>query len=100
MAEHRTLNVACPCCKAALVVDAENGDVLLHKEARTAPELDIVKAAQALKGEPKRRDEIFRKALEAEKRKGSRLEKQFEEGLKRAKDDPASPPPLREIDLD
>lgn len=100
MAERKTIEVACPGCRATLVVDAETGDVLLHKEAKTAVELDLQKAAEALKSGANRRDDLFKKSIEAEKRKGSRIDKRFDEALKRAKDDPDSPPPPREIDLD
>ncbi|HRY28787.1 MAG TPA: hypothetical protein P5079_01980 [Elusimicrobiota bacterium] len=99
MAERRTIEISCPCCQAVLTVDAETGDVLLHKEAKKKVEMDIAKAAQALKDDVSRRDDIFRKSIEAQKRKGGRLDKQFEEGLRRAKEEPETPR-LREIDLD
>jgi hypothetical protein len=72
----------------------------MHKEAKTTPVMDIAQAARDLKKDSGRREELFKQAMESEKRKGSRLEKQFEEGLKRAKEDPGSLPPPREIDLD
>ncbi|MBI4396377.1 MAG: hypothetical protein HY548_04730 [Elusimicrobia bacterium] len=101
MAENRsTFEVRCPACQAILVVDAETKEVLLHKEVKTSPVTDIAKAVQALKENVGQREEAFRKSLEAEKNKGSRLKKTFEEAMKRAKEEPDAPPPMREIDLD
>jgi hypothetical protein len=99
MTDRKTIEVSCPGCRASLLVDPATGDVLLHKEAKTAVELDLQKAAEALKSGAGRRDELFKKSIEAEKRKGSRIDKQFDEALRRAQDDPSAPPP-REIDLD
>ena len=100
MSAPEVLTVKCPCCQATLTVDPATGDVLMHKEAKHAgPVTDIAQAAQDLKKGVGRRDEMFKKSLEAEKNKAGLLKKKFDEALKRAKEDPDTPPPLREIDL-
>jgi hypothetical protein len=93
------LTVTCPCCRAVLTVDSDSGDVLMHKEVIAKPVVDITQAVQEIRKGTDRRDELFKKSVEEQKRRGSLLGKQFEEGLKRAKDDPTPPPP-RDIDLD
>jgi ElaB/YqjD/DUF883 family membrane-anchored ribosome-binding protein len=81
-------------------VDAETGQVLMHKETKKPPSVtDIAQAAKDLQQGAGRREELFKKNLEAEKNKGDRLKKQFEEALKKAKENPDAPLPPREIDL-
>lgn len=94
-----SFQVSCPCCRAVLTVDPEIRAVLQHvppPKAGLASSLD--KALQAVKGAPARRDAAFREAAEAEKTKGQVLDRKFDAGLKRAKDEPGRP--LRPIDLD
>jgi hypothetical protein len=90
----------CPCCQAMLTIDLETGAILMHKETKKAPVLDIFEAARSLKDEAGKREESFRKNMEAERQKESLLKKKFEEALKRAKESPDEPPPLRDIDID
>ena len=100
MPDRPTFDVSCPCCQAVITVDSATGQVLLHKEAKKAgPVTDIIQAAQALKGEAGKREEAFKKNMEAEKNKAERLKRQFEEALRRAKENPDAPLPPREIDL-
>jgi len=94
--------VECPCCKAVLKVDPETGSVLSHKEPTKPPVIeDLQEAVQKLKGAEQRRDQVFRKQVEAEKTHGKVLEKKFEELLKQAKSEPAPKGGgIRDIDLD
>lgn len=100
MADKDVVQVTCPCCRAVLTVDLPSGEVLMHKEVRTKPEVDLHKAAEALKEDAGRRRDVFQKSLQAEKNKGETLKKKFDEAMKRAKEEPDQPPPLRGIDLD
>jgi len=93
--------VECPCCQAILKIDPETRAVIAH----TVPERprvveDLAAAVQKLKGEAGRRDEVFRKQVEAEKSHGKVLEKKFDELFKRAKESPDTEPPIRDFDLD
>lgn len=93
-------DVECPCCQAKLSVDAETHAVIAHKEPEK-PKLieDLAAEVAKLKGAEARRDELFRKSVEAERTHGKVLEKKFDELFKRAKEDPEPGRPLRDIDL-
>ena len=94
-------DVECPCCKAALKVDPETRAVLSHKAPEKPPVVeDLRDAVQKMRGQEQKRDEVFRKHVQAEKQHGQVLERKFEELLKQAKDAPPEKPGLRDIDLD
>lgn len=92
--------VTCPCCQAKLKIDAELGVVISHEPPPRKPLIeDLQEAVKGLSKEAERREELFRQAREAEKNKEKILEKKFEEGMKKAKEEPGKPPP-RIFDLD
>ena len=93
--------VECPCCNAVLRIDPETQAVIQHtipEKPRTIE--DLAAAVAKLKGEAGRREEVFRKQVEAEKSHGKVLARKFDELLKQAKENPNAPPPQRDIDLD
>jgi hypothetical protein len=93
--------VECPCCNAVLKIDPETHAVIAHVVLEKPRAIEDLAAAVAkLKGEAGRRDEVFRKQFEAEKSHGKVLSKKFDELLKQAKENPDTPPPQRDIDLD
>lgn len=93
--------IHCPCCKALLKVDSETQAVISHQEPEKPPAIeDLGAAVQRLKGEEQKRDQVFRKQVEAEKTHGKVLEKKFDELLKQAKTEPSGKPGIRDIDLD
>ena len=93
--------VECPCCKALLKVDPETCAVISHKELEKPKTVEDLTAAVArLKGEAGRREEVFRKSVEAERSHGKVLEKKFDELFKQAKENPDLPPPKRDFDFD
>ena len=93
--------VECPCCHAALKIDADTRAVISHKEAERPKTVEDLAAAVAkLKGEAGRREELFQKSVAAEKAHGKVLEKKFDELFRQAKENPDLPPPQRDIDLD
>ena len=95
------IEVQCPCCDATLKIDAETGAVIAHKVKEKPPAIeDLAAEVQRLKGEPGRRDEVFRKSVEAQKSHAKVLEKKFDELFKQAKENPDLTPPVRDIDLD
>jgi hypothetical protein len=97
----KPFDVECPCCKATLRVDPETGAVVRHQAPKRPPVVgDLREAAQKLRSEEQRRDQVFRKQVEAEKVHGKVLEKKFDELLKQAKTEPIQRPRLRDIDLD
>lgn len=95
------LDVVCPCCHAALKVDAATAGVLSHKQPDKPKAIeDIVAAAAQLKGEAARREELFQKSFADEKAREATRAQKFDELFKAAKDDPDQRPPVRGIDLD
>ncbi|MGP8243561.1 MAG: hypothetical protein ACLQVN_03475 [Bryobacteraceae bacterium] len=93
--------VECPCCEAKLKIDPETRAVIAHTVAVKPPAIsDLAAEVAKLKGEGARRDEVFRKQVEAERQHGKVLEKKFDELFQRAKENPDAPPPLRDFDID
>jgi len=92
------LRIACPGCRALLVVDPATGEVLSH-EAPAGPKADMDEALKALREGKGRREDAFRKSLSAEKNKSDLLGKKFQEAVRRAKENPDAAPPPRDIDL-
>lgn len=96
-----TADVTCPCCQARLTIDLALGAVLHHEPPpKPSSVTDLQKAVEALKTETAEREARFKERMQAEKDKGKVLERKFQELLKKAKDDPATPLPPRDIDLD
>ena len=94
-----TIEVTCPCCEAKLTVDTDLAVVLAHiAPVRAAPDIDISDAARILADQAKKREDKFRDSWEAESKKEDVLNRKFEEGLKKAKDQPIEKP-LRDFDL-
>jgi hypothetical protein len=94
------VEVACPCCGALLVVDANLGRVISHTEPQREDMPDLDSAQRILADEKARREAVFLQSVEAEKTRGDSLSKRFEEALRQARDEPVGPPPKRGFDLD
>ncbi len=95
------LDVVCPCCQATLRVDPQTSSVITFKEKEMPrPVEDLHEAVAKLKGEEARRDEVFRKSLQAQKTHQQVLDRKFEELLKQAKASPDKGPRTKDIDLD
>jgi len=98
MAE-KSFELVCPCCGAKLLIDPEVRAIVRHEPPpKRGPSGDLDQALKSLQGEAARREAAFQRSVESERGKGKVLERKFEEGLKRAKDDPSRP--LRPVDLD
>ena len=91
--------VQCPCCEAKLTIDPELAAVIAH-EAPPAKRTvsDIGAAFAALTKKSAEREERFKRELESQGQKSKLLDRKFQEGLKKAKDDPDRP--IRPIDID
>lgn len=91
--------VQCPCCSAKLTVDRDLGAIIAHEAPppkRTVS--DIGAAFEALRSKSAERDERFKREMESQGDKSKLLDRKFQEGLKKAKDDPDRP--IRPIDID
>jgi hypothetical protein len=101
MSTKQSFTVTCPCCEAKLTIDAELGAVVGHEAPppkRTVS--DIGAAFDAMKSKSVEREERFRREMEARAsgQKSKLLDRRFQEGLRKAKDDPN--PPRKPIDID
>jgi hypothetical protein len=96
----KLFDVECPCCQAILTVDPETRALIAHTvPEKPKPIEDLAAEVAKLKGEEGRRDEVFRKQVEAEKSHAQVLGKKFDELFKRAKENPDDSKPVRDIDL-
>jgi len=91
--------VHCPCCKAALVVDANLQRVIRHVEPPSADRPELDDAQRILAEQAQRREALFQQSFNAEKTRGDALSKRFEEALKQAREEPITKP-TRDFDLD
>ena len=91
--------VTCPCCNGRLTIDPEVEAVVAHEAPpRSRSGLGLDEALSSLGGQAAKRDQLFREQLKAEQSKGKVLDRKFQEGLKKAKDDPGKP--LNPMELD
>jgi hypothetical protein len=91
--------VKCPCCDAKLTIDPELGEILAHEAPPPKRTMsDIGAAFAALTKKADEREEKFRREMESQGQKSKLLDRKFQEGLKKAKDDPDRP--IRPIDID
>jgi hypothetical protein len=91
--------VTCPCCNGRLTIDPELEAVIAHEAPpRQRSGLGLDEALSSLGGQAAKRDQLFKEQLKAEQSKGKVLDRKFQEGLKKAKDDPTKP--LNPMELD
>jgi hypothetical protein len=70
--------------------------------AKAAPKTfnDIEEAARSMREQDSRKESLFRQSVEAEKNKADLLEKKFQEAIRKAKESPDTPRPIRDFELD
>jgi len=93
------LEVTCPCCQAALVVDTNLGRVVSYKEPERGNKPELSDAQRILAEEAARREAVFQQSVDSEKSRGDALSKRFEEALRQARTEPITKP-TRDFDLD
>ncbi len=93
------LEVICPCCQAALVIDLNLKRVIGQREAERSDKLELSEAELILQKEAARREAIFRQSVEDERSRGDALSRRFEEALREASREPVTRP-KRDFDLD
>jgi len=91
--------VACPCCSASLVVDANLQRVIRHSEPPSADRPELDDAQRILAEQAARREALFQKSVSEERTRGDALSKRFEEALRQAREEPITKP-TRDFDLD
>jgi hypothetical protein len=93
------IEVACPCCKATLVVDVNLRRVVSHTGPETGDKPELSDAQRILAAAAARREALFEQSVQAEKTKGDALARRFEEALRQAREEPITKP-TRDFDLD
>ena len=76
-------SIICPCCEAALTIDAQTGAILAHEEKKK-----IHGSFEDLKGELDKqknlRDQLFSQEMSSMKDRERLLDEKFKEAMKRA----------------
>ena len=93
-----TLEIDCPCCGAALVVDRATGALVSHVAREKGPPLTFEAAANQVDASRQRAAVRFEKAMEERAHQSEILEKKFRKALEKAADDDS--PPEKPFDLD
>ena len=91
------IEITCPHCQAKLTVDTELAAVLSH-EPPPKQEYDFEGQLKELSEAERKREEVFRQQVEAQKGRSKLLERKFQESFEKAKDQPITKP-IRDIDL-
>ncbi len=95
-----TIKVTCPCCGAALSVDARSGAVGEWKPAQDPRKsADLKDAEKLLREEKDRVASRYREIVRTDKEKGAAMDRKFQEFLEKSQGEPAAKP-LRDVDLD
>ncbi|MGH9779718.1 MAG: hypothetical protein ACRD5I_15045 [Candidatus Acidiferrales bacterium] len=92
------IQVTCPHCQTKLEIDTELAAVLSH-EPPPVPKHDFDEQLKEVSEAEKKRDEVFRQQVDAQKERARLLERKFEESFKKTKDQPVTKP-LRDFDLE
>jgi hypothetical protein len=93
------LELTCPCCGSALVVDTNLGRIVSHKEPDRGNKPELNEAQRILAEQAARRESLFEQSVQAEKTRDDALSRRFEEALKQASQEPITKP-TRDFDLD
>ena len=93
------LEVTCPCCKSALVIDTNLGRIVSHREPERGDKPELGESARILAAAEARREALFEQSVQAEKGRDDALAKRFEEALRQANEEPITRP-ARDFDLD
>ena len=92
------INVICPCCEAALTIDAQTGALLAHEEkTKKFGTFDDLKSE--LGKQKELREQLFAQEMSSQKDRERLLEEKFQEALKRADTD-KNVPFKNPLDLD
>jgi len=93
-----SVEVDCPHCGAHLTVDPELAAVLAH-EPPPDTKYDFDEQLKGLSEAERKREELFRQQMAAEKERSKLLDRKFQESFEKAKDQPVTKP-IRDFDLD
>lgn len=98
MADTKRFTLICPCCEAALTVDAQTGAILSHEE-KAKPVASFDEMVKGLDKQKQMREQIFQQELGSQKDRKRLLEEKFQEAMKRAEKD-KDKPFINPLDID
>ena len=90
--------VICPCCEAALTIDAQTGAIVSHEEKKKIHG-SFDELAGELTKKKELREQLFAQEMSSMKDRERLLEEKFKEALKRADTEPNTPF-INPLDLD
>ena len=93
------LELTCPCCGSALVIDVNLGRIVSHRQPERADKPELTEADRILAAQEARREALFEQSFANEQTRDDALARRFEEALKQASGEPVTRPP-RDFDLD
>jgi hypothetical protein len=82
--------IICPCCEAALNIDATTGALISHEE-KQKPLASFDEMVKGLDKQKQMREQIFAQELSSMKDRDRILEEKFQEAMKRAEKDKDKP---------
>ena len=98
MAETSRYTIICPCCEAALTIDAQTGAIISHEE-KAKPIASFDEMVKGLDKQKQMREQIFAQELSSMKDRDRILEEKFQEAMKRAEKE-KDKPYINPLDLD
>ena len=90
MADKSRFTIICPCCEAAMTIDAQTGAIISHED-KARPIASFDEMVKGLDKQKQVREQIFAQELSSMKDRDRILEEKFQEAMKRADKDKDKP---------
>jgi len=98
MADTSRFTIICPCCEAAMTIDAQTGSIISHQD-KARPLASFDEMVKGLDKQKQVREQIFSQELNSMKDRDRILEEKFQDAMKRADKD-KNKPYRNPLDLD
>ena len=90
MADSSRFTIICPCCEAAMMIDAQTGAIISHQD-KARPLASFDEMVKGLDKQKQVREQIFSQELNSMKDRDRILEEKFQDAMKRADKDKDKP---------
>jgi hypothetical protein len=100
MAKNKTFTLECPCCGAALEIDAATGKILFSEESKKKQEFSFDGQLDRIRRQKEESEQRFSKVFQDEADRKKLLERKFEEARKKAQEDKSEARPRNPLDFD
>jgi hypothetical protein len=90
MADTSRFTIICPCCEAAMTIDAQTGAIISHQD-KARPLASFDEMVKGLDKQKRVREQIFSQELNSMKDRDRILEEKFQDAMKRADKDKDKP---------